>query len=124
MFRSSLGSGYASKAIQLRLPFGLIGMSFAALLPSAAQANNLFTLDSHASTSGPIVTESSGTGYVAWDHPAPSASEPDVVLVCKIPRGGTCTAPIPLPLPAGPSEEIVQPFVVLGRTPGVVYVVG
>ncbi len=99
-------------------------MSFAVLVPASAQATNLFTLDSHAETSGPVVTEAGGTGYVAWDHPAPSVSEPEVVLFCKIPRGGTCTAPITLPLPAGPSEEIVQPFVVLGKTPGVVYVVG
>jgi hypothetical protein len=99
-------------------------MSFAVLLPSAAQATNLFTLDSHADTSGPIVTETNGTGYVAWDHPAANSSEPDVVLFCKIPYGGTCTAPIVLPLPSGSSEQIVQPFPVLGSTPGVVYVVG
>jgi hypothetical protein len=124
MFRNSLTSGTMPRAIARRLAAGLLGMSFVVLAPAAAQANNLFTLDSHAETSGPIVTESSGTGYVAWDHPAPKASEPEVVLFCKIPRGGTCTAPITLPLPSGASEEIVQPFVVLGSTPGVVYVVG
>jgi hypothetical protein len=70
------------------------------------------------------VTEANGTGYVAWDHPAPSVSEPEVVLFCKIPRGGTCTAPITLPLPSGTNEEIIQPFPVLGSHPGVVYVVG
>ncbi len=44
---------------------------------------------------------------------------------CKIPRGATgCTSPIALPLPAGPDEEITQPFPVLGSHPGVVYVVG
>jgi hypothetical protein len=107
-----------------RLTVGLLGISFALALPAAAQADNLFTLDSQADTGGQIVTESNGTGYVAWDRPAPSASEPDVVLFCKIPRGGTCTAPITLPLPAGPNEEIIQPFPVLGSTPGVVYVVG
>ena len=112
------------KAIARRLAGGLLGISLVMLIPAAAQANNLFTLDSHAETSGPIVTEASGTGYVAWDHPAPSASEPEVVLFCKIPRGETCTTPITLPLPAGPNEEIIQPFVVLGRSPGVVYVVG
>ncbi len=107
-----------------RLAVGLLGVLFAVALPAAAQANNLFTLDSHADTTGPIVTESSGTGYVAWDHPAASPSEPNVVLFCKIPRGGTCTAPIALPLPAGTFEEIVQPFPVLGSHSGVVYVVG
>ena len=112
------------RAIARRLVAALLGISFAVLIPASAQATNLFTLDSHAETSGPIVTEAGGTGYVAWDHPAPSVSEPEVVLFCKIPRGGTCTTPITLPLPAGPNEEIIQPFVVLGSHPGVVYVVG
>jgi hypothetical protein len=107
-----------------RLAVGLLGVSFALALPAAAQANNLFTLDSQADTSGPIVTEASGTGYVAWDRPASSPSEPDVVMFCKILRGGTCTAPITLSLPAGEYEEIIQPFPVLGSHPGVVYVVG
>src|SRR3984957_12113694 len=124
MFRNSLPGAAMPRAIARRLAGGLLGMSLVMLLPAAAQANNLFTLDSHAETSGPIVTEASGTGYVAWDHPAPSASEPEVVLFCKIPRGGTCTTPIILPLPIGPNEEIIQPFVVLGSHPGVVYVVG
>jgi hypothetical protein len=106
------------------LAVGLLGISFALVLPAAAQANNLFTLDSHADTGGQIVTEASGTGYVAWDHPASNPSEPDVVLFCKIPRGKTCTTPIDLPLPAGTFEEIVQPFPVLGSHSGVVYVVG
>jgi hypothetical protein len=107
-----------------RLAVGLLGVSFALALPAAAQANNLFTLDSHADTSGPIVTEKNGTGYVAWDHPASNPSEPDVVLFCKILRSGACTAPITLPLPAGEHEEIIQPFPVLGSHPGVIYVVG
>ena len=107
-----------------RLVAGLVGVALAALLPAAAQASSQFTLDSRADTTGPIVTEASGTGYVAWEHPAASNSEPPVVLFCKIPRGATCTAPITLPLPAGSYEEIVQPFPVLGSTPGVVYVVG
>jgi hypothetical protein len=98
-------------------------LSFLALLPSAAQATNLFTLGSHATTNE-IVTEADGTGYAAWDQPAAHPSEPEAVLFCKIPRGGTCTAPITLPLPAGTYEEIIQPFAVLGSTPGVVYVVG
>jgi hypothetical protein len=108
-----------------RLAVGLLGVLFALALPTAAHANNLFTLDSQADTGGQIVTESSGTGYVAWDRPATNpATEPEVVLFCKIPRGGTCTDPINLPLPAGTFEEIVEPFPVLGSHPGVVYVVG
>ncbi len=124
MLRSVLRSGLVPGAVALRLVAVLLGISFAVMLPAAAQASNLFTLDAHADTSGPIVTEASGTGYVVWDRPAASASEPDIVLFCKIPRGGTCTDPIALPQPAGSYEEIIQPFIVLGKTPGVVYVVG
>jgi len=107
------------------LAVGVLGISFAIALPAAAQANNLFTLDSQADVNGPIVTESSGTGYVAWDRQAPNpATEQDLVLFCKIPRGRTCTSPITLPLPGGSYQEISQPFPVLGSHPGVVYVVG
>jgi hypothetical protein len=99
-------------------------MSFAAALPSVAQATNLFTLGSQGETNA-IVTEANGTGYVAWDQPAANpATEPEVVQFCKIPRGGTCTSPITLPLPSGTYEEIIQPFPVLGSHAGVVYVVG
>src|SRR5277367_3679759 len=108
-----------------RLAMGLLGISFALALPAGAQANNLFTLDSQADVNGPIVTEASGTGYVAWDRPAADpATEPEVVLFCKIPRGGTCTSPTTLALPPGEDQEIVQPFPVLGTHPGEVYVVG
>ncbi len=99
-------------------------MSFVVLLPSAAQATNLFTLGSQAKTNA-IVTEASGTGYVAWDQPAANpATEPEVVLFCKIPRGGTCTAPITLPLPAGPTKKSSSRSPCSARRPGVVYVVG
>ncbi len=124
MFRNSLLSGIMPRATAGRLAAGLLGMSFAVLVPATAQATNLFTLGSKGKTNA-IVTDASGTGYVAWDQPAANpATEPEVVQFCKIPRGGTCTAPITLPLPAGPSEEIIQPFPVLGSHPGVVYVVG
>ncbi|HTC58875.1 MAG TPA: hypothetical protein VK691_02030 [Solirubrobacteraceae bacterium] len=121
MFRNSLLSGIVPRAIAYRLVAGLLGMSFAVLIPASAQATNLFTLGSKASTNA-IVTEASGTGYASWVQTNP-ADEQEVVF-CKIPRGGTCTAPIALPLPAGTFEEIVQPFPVLGSHAGVVYVVG
>lgn len=123
MLRNPCRSGLGPRAIVLRLATGFLSLSFVALLPPAAQATNLFTLGSHASTNE-IVTEASGIGYAAWDQPAAHPSEPEVVLFCKIPRGGTCKAPITLPLPTGANEEIIQPFPVLGSTPGVVYVVG
>jgi hypothetical protein len=107
-----------------KLALGLLAVSFAIALPAGAQANNLFTLDSQAEVNGPIVTEASGTGYVAWDRQAASSSSEPEVLFCKIPRGGTCTSPITLPLPGGSYQGIVQPFPVLGTHPGEVYVVG
>lgn len=113
-----------SRGTAHRLAAGLLGISFAVLIPASAQATNLFTLGSNAQTNA-IVTDATGTGYVAWDQPAAKpATEPEVVQFCKIPRGGTCTAPITLPLPSGVDEEIIQPFPVLGSHPGVVYVVG
>ena len=48
-------------------------------------------------------------------------------IFCKIPRGGSCTDPIPLSLPAqSPQDDdgVIQPFPVLGGAAGVVYVVG
>ncbi len=123
MSRDACQSGSLPKAILPRLLAGLLSLSFLALLPAAAQATNLFTLGSHATTND-IVTEANGTGYAAWVQPAANPSEPEVVLFCKIPQGGTCKAPITLPLPAGGYEEIIQPFAVLGSSSGVVYVVG
>jgi hypothetical protein len=123
MSHNACQGGALPRAILPRLLAGVLGLSLMALLPSAAQAINLFTLGSHA-TSNEIVTESDGTGYAAWVQPAANSSEPEVVMFCKIPRGGTCKTPITLPLPAGTYEEIIQPFAVLGSSPNVVYVVG
>jgi hypothetical protein len=110
-------------ALARRLAVGLLGILVALALPAAAQANNLFTLDPQADTSGPIVTESNGTGYVAWSQP--NGIEADTTLFCKIPRGGSCTNPIVLPLPGATTsvEGIAQAFPVIGTQPGVVYVV-
>ena len=106
-----------------KLAMGLLAVSFALALPAGAQANNLFTLDSQADTSGPIVTDSSGNGYVAWSQP--NGVEADTTFFCKIPRGGSCTDPIVLPLPGATTsvEGIAQAFPVIGTQPGVVYVV-
>lgn len=124
MSRSALRSRPLPGVVALRLAVGLLGLSFTALLPSVAQATNLFTLGSKASTNA-IVTEANGTGYAAWVQPAANpATEPEVVLFCKIPYGGTCIDPIALHLPTGTDEEIVQPFPVIGSHAGVVYVVG
>lgn len=124
MFRSALRSRPVPGAVVLRVATGLLGICLVALLPAAAQANNLFSIDSNATTTGPIVTEASGTGYVAWNRSGPEVEQP---IFCKIPRGGTCTDPMELPLPIqSPKSDdgVDQPFPVLGGAPGVVYVVG
>lgn len=81
-----------------------------------AQANNLFTLDAAASSPGNVVEDAAGTAYVAWVHEgaggAASAS------YCKIPRGGSCAAPISL----AASGQVTGAFPVLG-TGSTVYVV-
>jgi hypothetical protein len=123
MLRSALRNSSVPRGVALKVAVGLLGMSSVALLPMAAQAGNLFTLGSQASTNA-IVTEANGTGYSAWMQPASNpAAEPEVMF-CKITYGGVCTNPITLPVPAGTFEDIVQPFPVLGSHAGVVYVVG
>jgi hypothetical protein len=102
----------------------LLCISFAVALPAAAQANNLFSVDPQAESTGPIVTDSSGTGYLAWNRKGSEVEQP---MFCKIPRGGTCTDPVALSLPAqSPQSDdgVIQPFPVLGGAAGVVYVVG
>jgi hypothetical protein len=97
-------------------------------LSAPALANNLFTLDPHPETGGPVVTDSAGNAYVAWKHEAANpGSEPPTVMFCKIPPGGTCTDPQTLPVPAPGVEGKETPtavFPVLGAASGVVYVVG
>ena len=94
-------------------------------VPSTPAGTHL-TVDSQADSTGPVVVDSAGNGYVAWDSHA-RGDEADHVLFCKIPAGGTCTHKITLALPGNSTnsqDAIVQPFPVLGRAPGVVYVVG
>jgi hypothetical protein len=81
---------------------------------------------SHADSTGPIIIDSSGHGYVAWDRRA-SGSSGDPIEFCKIPRGGVCSHPLTMPLPSHANwgdYDVVQPFPVLGGKSGVVLVVG
>ncbi|HEY3866124.1 MAG TPA: hypothetical protein VGL54_08580 [Solirubrobacteraceae bacterium] len=113
-----------SGAVARRLAVGLLGISFAVALPAVAQANNLFSIDPQAESTGPIVTDSSGTGYVAWNREGSEVEQP---MFCKIPRGDSCTDPIALSLPVQSPQSadgVIQPFPVLGGAVGVVYVVG
>ncbi len=69
----------------------------ALLSASVAGANNRFTLDSAPAGPGEVAQDGSGTAYVAWVHSA--GASPNFAEFCKIPRGGTCAAPISLPIP-------------------------
>jgi hypothetical protein len=109
-----------------RFAAGLLGLCLAAVLPAAAQANNLFSVDPGAASAGPIVIDAAGNGYLAWEREAANSSEPDTTIFCKISPGGSCTNPIVLPLPIpgnSNAESVTQAFPVLGSTSGVVYVV-
>jgi hypothetical protein len=88
-----------------------------------AGANDLFTLDAQPTSPGHVVVDSAGTAYVTWTHKSASTT-PDSVMFCKIPLGGTCTAPITLPIPGAvdDTDGVAGAFPVLG--PGsTVYVV-
>jgi hypothetical protein len=66
---------------------------------STASANNLFTLDRTPASPARVIQDAFGTAYIGWVHD--DASNDGHALFCKIPRGGTCSAPIQLPAPAG-----------------------
>ena len=53
----------------------------------AARAAAQFTLDARADSFGPVVTDSAGNGYVAWEHTTSSGS--DVPMFCKLAPGAT-----------------------------------
>lgn len=76
----------------------LVGAATLAV-PASARANNLFTLDPTPSGPGRVIQDGAGTAYVAWLHA--DAANNDHAMFCKIPRGGTCPAPIELPAPDG-----------------------
>jgi hypothetical protein len=87
-----------------------------ALTTASAQAKNLYTLDTAADSSGPIVVDASGNGYITWLRTAASSSAADSVMFCKIPANGHCTTPMTLPLPAASNDSdggTNQPYVVL-----------
>jgi hypothetical protein len=125
--RSSDRVGIISGVLASRLAAGLLGLCCALALPAAASANNLFSLSPTPESVGVVVTEASGAGYFAWEVAPGLPDGPDTTMFCKIPRGGSCTAPIVLPLPSpgnSDEEDVTQAYAVLGTRPGVVYVVG
>lgn len=126
MGRSSDRVRIISGALAGRLAAGVLGVALALMLPASAPANNLFSVDPNTESPGPIVTESKGYGYVAWEHKPSNGIEANKTFFCRIPRGGSCASPQQLPLPGGggnSEESVSQAFAVLGATAGVVYVV-
>jgi hypothetical protein len=104
-----------------RLRTSLLGAASAALfttLAPPALANNLFTLDPSPATPGEVIEDGAGYAYVAWVHNAGAGT--DHAMFCKIPPGGTCTAPQTLPLPDAVSPSGAFPAFGSGTT---VYVV-
>jgi hypothetical protein len=92
----------------------------------SASANARSTIASHVDSTGPIVVDSAGNGYVAWDSTLRDGGG-DPLYFCKIPKGGTCKHPFELPIPKGASWDayrVNQPFPVLGGKAGVVSIVG
>ena len=66
---------------------------------SAAQ----FTIDSHASSIGPIVTDAAGNGYIAWERAGSGATIP---MFCKLSPGASkCAHPVTLALPGGTQDS-------------------
>ena len=96
----------------------------ALLLGSAtASADDLGVLDAKAESPGNLAIDGAGNAYIAWT--SDNGSEPDNVVFCKVPAGGSaCASKQVLPLPAATSgnPEPTAAFPVLA--PGnVLYVV-
>ena len=104
------------------LLLSLVAVTASLAAATTAQAANRFTLDSSDGTPGNIVADAAGTAYVAWV--AVGSSGPDTPRFCKFPRGGTCPAPIVLPIPGATllSDGAAGAFPVLGAG-STVYVV-
>jgi len=72
-----------------------------ALLPGAAAANDLFTLDPNATSDGHVIEDGAGNAYVAWTSEGEGIGvEP--VKFCKIAPGGSCS-PTTLSIPGAKS---------------------
>ena len=117
--------------VRVMLAVGLASLVLCAAIPSRSSAESLAsravtstisTIDSRASTTGPIVIGTNGWAYVAWEHPS-TGDKPATVLFCAIAPGSTCKHTVTLPIP-GDEWDVTQPYPVLGGKAGVVYVVG
>jgi hypothetical protein len=71
---------------------------------SVARAADQFTLDAHADSFGPIVTDAAGNGYVAWERS--NGGDADIPMFCKLAPGATsCAHPVTLSLPGGDAND-------------------
>jgi hypothetical protein len=92
------------------------------LCASAASANDLFTLDPNAVSSGHLIEDAAGNAYIGWVDG--SGGTVEVPKFCKIPAGGTCTDPITLPIPAPAGDDIPDQVTPVLGTGSTVYAVG
>lgn len=93
-----------------------------AIWASPAVANNRFTLDPDAVSSGHLIEDAAGNAYIGWVDGSSGTSE--VPKFCKIPAGGTCTAPITLPIPGPAGKDIPDQVTPVFGTGSTVYAVG
>lgn len=94
-----------------------------ALVPSVAGARNVIDLDTKAESPGHVIEDAAGNAYVAWTHPG-APETVNSIDFCKVPAGGSCTAPISLaiPPPARSTDSATGAFPVFGAG-NVVYLV-
>jgi hypothetical protein len=92
------------------------------LCASAASANDLFTLDPNAASSGHLIEDAAGNAYIGWVDG--SGSTVEVPKFCKIPAGGTCTNPVTLPIPAPAGDDIPDQVTPVFGGGSTVYAVG
>ena len=78
-----------------------VALAVAACAAPAANAANRFTLDPHPATTAHLALRPDGSAIVAWTSESGIDQKAAVPMVCRIPLGGTCTAPQALEIPDG-----------------------
>lgn len=114
-------------AVAIGLP-ALLGVVLIATAASSAPPDSSprSVVAAAADSTGPIVVDGSGNGYVAWAS-SNHNGDGDPLYFCKLPPGGRCSHAVKLPIPAADRWDdfsVNQPFPVLGGKAGVVSVVG
>jgi len=129
--RSTRQCSLGRRSRRLLMPAGVpcvVGMMLltGSLVNPTAGEHARAVISSHADSTGPIVVDAAGNGYVAWASSVGNANG-DPLYFCKIPKGGKCTHSLELPIPKGAtwdSYRVNQPFPVLGGKAGIVSIVG